>query len=96
MNLDDIKAAHDAADQIEIERQREIDNHASYLQKNMPLHKIESALVDCLQSKLDSRMVISNLFDDSVEFQEWIAEVRDELCSRIAEADLKDYYHDRH
>ena len=42
------------------------------------------------------RYVLSKLFDNDVNFQDWITSVRDEFCRRIAEADLSGYYHDRY
>lgn len=92
MSLDDIKERGDTAAQIDIELQREIDDHAEHLILKMPLHKLESAIVDSIQKWLDNRDVISNLFDNDVNFQEWIAGVRDEMCRRISDADVQETY----
>lgn len=96
MTYDDIEQSKEDQAQIDIERQQEIDEHSSYLASKLPTYKMESMLIDLIQSKLHNRQLISKLFDDDVDFQEWIASVRDEFCRRIAEADVKDYYHDRY
>lgn len=96
MTHDDTEQSKEGQSQIDIERQREIDEHAQYLASKFPTYKLESMLIDLLQSKLENRQSISKLFDDDVDFQDWIASVRDEFCKRIAEADLKDYYHGRY
>lgn len=96
MTYDDIEQSKEDAHQIDIERQREIDEHEKYLASKFPIYKLESMFIDLLQSKLENRQSISKLFDDDVNFQDWITSVRDEFCRRIAEADLKDYYHDRY
>lgn len=98
MTAEDIKERDDAADQVDIERQREIDIHTKYLSDKMSIVEFESMAISCIASRMESvpRRVLSQMFDGDVNFQDWMSSVRDEFCRRIAEADLKDYYHDRH
>lgn len=98
MTYDDIEQSKEDQAQIDIERQREIELHAKYLADKMGIGEFESMAISCISSRMESvpRRVLSQMFDDDVNFQDWISSVRDELCRRIAEADLKDYYHDRY
>lgn len=98
MTAEDIKERDDTADQVDIERQREVDIHTKYLSDKMGIGEFESMAISCIASRMESvpRRVLSQMFDGDVNFQDWISSVRDEFCRRIAEADLKDYYHDRH
>lgn len=98
MTYDDIEQSKEYQAQIDIERQREIDAHAKYLAEKMGIGEFESMAISCIGSRMESvpRRVLSQMFDGDVNLQEWIASVRDEFCRRIAEADLKDYYHDRY
>ena len=98
MTYDDIEQAKEDQAKIYIERQREIDAHAKYLADKMGIGEFESMAIDCIGSRMESvpRRVLSQMFDGDVNFQDWISSVRDEFCRRIAEADLKDYYHDRY
>lgn len=88
-NFDRVRERDDAEEQARIIDLQQASEHTDYLIAHMPLHKLESALVDCIQSRLNNRNVISKLFDDNVDFQEWIAGVRDELCERIAKSDIE-------
>ena len=98
MTYDDIEQSKEDQAQIDIERQREIDEHAKYLADKMGIGEFESMAISCICSRMESvpRRVLSQMFDGDVNFQDWISSVRDEFCRRIAEADLKDYYHDRY
>ena len=98
MTYEDIEQSKEDQAQIDIERQREIDEHAKYLADKMGIGEFESMAISCIGSRMESvpRRVLSQMFDGDVNFQDWISSVRDEFCRRIAEADLKDYYHDRY
>ena len=98
MTYDDIEQSKEDQGQIDIERQKEIDAHAKYLADKMGVGEFESMAISCIGSRMESvpRRVLSQIFDGDVDFQDWIESVRDEFCRRIAEADLKDYYHDRY
>lgn len=98
MTYNDIEQSKEYQAQIDIDRQREIDAHAKYLAYKMSIVEFESMAISCIGSRMESvpRRVISQMFDGDVNFQDWISSVRDEFCRRIAEADLKDYYHDRY
>ena len=98
MTYDDIEHSKEDQAQIDIERQREIDEHAKYLADKMGIGEFESMAIICIGSRMESvpHRVIGQMFESNVDFQDWISSVRDEFCRRIAEADLKDYYHDRH
>lgn len=98
MTYDDIEQSKEYQAQIDIERQREIDTHAKYLAGKMGIGEFESMAIGCVGSRMESvpRRVLGQMFDGDVDFQDWITSVRDEFCRRIAEADLKDYYHDRY
>lgn len=73
---------------------KEIQEHADYLASHIPQHSINSFLLDKIGNRCESRGIIDKLFDDDVNFQEWISEVRDELCLRIATADIEEKYRD--
>ena len=98
MTYDDIEQSKEDQNQIDIERQREIDEHAKYLADKMGIGEFESMAMSCIGSRMESvpRRVIGQVFEEDVDFQEWITSVRDELCRRIAEADLMDCHHDRY
>lgn len=86
-----------AAEDQETQRQqldKEIEEHADYLAAHIPQHSINSFLLDKIGNRCESRGIIDKLFDDDVNFQEWISEVRDELCLRIARADIEEKYRD--
>lgn len=94
MTYDDIEQSKENQAQIDIERQREIDEHAKYLAYRMGIGEFESMAISCIGSRMESvpRRVIGKMFDGDVDFQEWITSVRDELCRRIAEADVEEKY----
>lgn len=98
MTYDDIDQSKEDQAQIDIERQREIDAHAKYLADKMGIGEFESMAISCISSRMESvpRRVLCQMFEGDVNFQDWITSVRDEFCRRIADADLKDYYHDRY
>lgn len=98
MTYDDIEQSKEDQAQIDIERQRQIDEHAKYLADKMGIGEFESMAISCIGSRMElvPRRVLGQMFEGDVNFQDWITSVRDEFCRRIAEADLKDYYHDRH
>lgn len=95
MSWEDFKERDDAADNHQAELQKEIDEHADYLISHIPHHSINTFLIDKIGGRCESPGIIDKLFDDDVDFQEWISEVRDELCRRIAVADIEDKYRDR-
>lgn len=98
MTYDDIEQSKEDQAQDGIELQKEIDAHAKYLADKMVIGEFESMAISCIGSRMESvpRRVLGQMFDGDVDFQDWITSVRDEFCRRIAEADLKDYYHDRY
>lgn len=98
MTYDDIEQSKEDQAQAGIELQKEIDAHAKYLADKMGIGEFESMAISCIGSRMESvpRRVLSQMFDGDVNFQDWISSVRDEFCRLIAEADLKDYYHDRY
>ena len=98
MTYNDIEQSKEDQAQIDIERQREIDSHAKYLADKMGIGEFESMAASCIGSRMESvpRRVLGQMFEGDVNFQDWISSVRDEFCRLIAEADLKDYYHDRY
>lgn len=71
---------------------KEIEEHADYLAAHIPQHSINSFLLDKIGNSCESLGIIDKLFDDDVNFQEWISEVRDELCLHIARADIQEKY----
>lgn len=98
MTYDDIEQSKEDQAQIDIELQLEIDAHAKYLADKMGIGEFESMAISCIGSRMESvpRRVLGQMFECDVDFQDWIESVRDEFCRRIAEADLKDYYHDHY
>ena len=98
MTYDDIEQLKEYQAQIDIERQREIDAHAKYLADKMGIGEFESMAISCIGSRMESvpRRVLGQMFEGDVDFQDWIESVRDEFCRRIAEADMKDFYHDQY
>ena len=98
MTCYDIEQSKEYQAQIDIERQKEIDAHAKYLADKMMIGEFESMAIRCISSRMESvpRRVLGQMFEGDVNFQDWMSSVRDEFCRRIAEADLKDYYHDRY
>lgn len=98
MTYYDIEKSKEDQAQIDIERQQEIDEHAKYLADKIGIGEFESMAITCIGSRMESvpRRVLGQMFEGDVDFQDWITSVRDEFCRRIAEADLKDYYHDRY
>lgn len=98
MTCYDIEQSKEDQAQIDIERQREIDAHAKYLADKMGIGEFESMAISCIGSRMESvtRRVLSQMFYSDVNFHDWISSVHDEFCHRIAEADLKDYHHDRY
>ena len=98
MTYDDIEQAKEDKAQIDSGRKREIDAHAKYLADKMGIGEFESMAISCIGSRMESvpRRVLGQMFEGDVNFQDWITSVRDEFCRRIAETDLKDYYHDRY
>lgn len=98
MTYDDIEQSKEHQEQIDIEHQRDTEEHAKYLADKMGIGEFESMAISCIGSRMESvqRRVLGQMFEDDVNFQDWITSVRDEFCRRIAEADLKDYYHDHH
>ena len=98
MTYDDIEQSKEDQTQIDIERQREIDEHAKYLADKMGIGELESMAITCIGSRMESvpSRVLGQMFEGDVDFQDWITSVRDEFCRRIAEADMKDFYHDQY
>lgn len=94
MTYDDIEQSKEDQDQIDIERQREIDTHAKYLADKMGVGEFESMAISCIGSRMESvpRRVLGQMFEADVNFQDWITSVRDEFCRRIAEADVEEKY----
>lgn len=94
MTYDDIEQSKEDHEQIDIERQREIDEHAKYLADKMGIGEFESMAASCIGSRMESvpRRVLGQMFEGDVNFQDWISSVRDEFCRRIAEADVKEKY----
>lgn len=94
MTYDYIEQSKEDQAQIDIERQREIDAHAKYISYKMGIGEFESMAISCIGSRMESvpRRVLSQMFEGDVNFQEWISEVRDEFCHRIAEADIEEKY----
>lgn len=94
MTCDDIEQSKEDQAQIDIERQREIDEHAKYLADKMGIGEFESMAITCIGSRMESvpRRVLCQMFEGDVDFQDWITSVRDEFCRRIAEADVKEKY----
>lgn len=94
MTYDDIEQSKEDQAQIDIERQREIDEHAKYLADKMGIGEFESMAISCIGSRMESvpRRVLGHMFEDDVNFQDWITSVRDEFCRRIAEADVEEKY----
>lgn len=92
MTFDDIEQSKEDQAQIDIERQREIDDHAKYLADKMGIGEFESMAISCIGYRMESfsRRVIGQMFDGDVNFQDWITSVRDEFCRRIAEAPPRD------
>lgn len=94
MTYDDIEQSKEDAHQIDIERQREIDEHAKYLAGKMGIGEFESMAISCAGSRMESvpHRVLGQMFEGDVNFQDWITSVRDEFCRRIAEADVEEKY----
>lgn len=94
MTYDDIEQSKEDQAHIDIERQREIDAHAKYLADKMGIGEFESMAIICVGSRMESvpRMVLGQMFEGDVDFQDWISSVRDEFCRRIAEADVEEKY----
>lgn len=94
MTYDDIEQSKEDQAQIDIERQREIDEHAKYLADKMGIGEFESMAASCIGSRMESvpRRVLGQMFEGDVNFQDWISSVRDEFCRRIAEADVEEKY----
>lgn len=94
MTYDDIEQSKEDQAQIDIERQKEIDEHAKYLADKMGIGEFESMAASCISSRMESvpRRVLGRMFEDDVDFQDWITSVRDEFCRRIAEADVEEKY----
>lgn len=87
-----IKQSDDDAEAQRQQLDKEIQEHAGYLAAQLQQYKINNFLFDRLNNRCESRGIIDKLFDDDVNFQEWISEVRDELCLRIARADIEEKY----
>lgn len=87
-----IKQSDDDADAHRQQLDKEIEEHADYLAAHIPQRSINSFLLDKIGNRCESRCIIDKLFDDDVNFQEWVSEVRDELCMRIAMADIEEKY----
>ena len=96
MTRDNIKDADDKTGQLNAELEAEISAHAEYLSKSLPVCAFENAILTRLASRCESncRKVMSQLFDNDCDFQEWISCVRDELCRRIAVEDIRSKYRD--
>lgn len=94
MTYDDIEQSKEEQAQIDIERQKEIDEHAKYLADKMGIGEFESMAISCIGSRMESvpRRVLGQMFEGDVKFQDWITSVRDEFCRRIAEADVEEKY----
>lgn len=94
MSWEDIKELDDDLDHLDTQMQKEIDEHTDYLIGHIPQHSINTFLLGRIGGRMESPGIIDKMFDDDVDFQDWISEVRDELCLRIAMADIKAKYKD--
>lgn len=94
MIWEDIKERDDDLDHLHTQMQKEVDEHMNWLIKHIPHHSINTFLLDKIGGRCESPGIIDKMFDDDVDFQEWISEVREELCLRIAMADIKAKYKD--
>lgn len=94
MTYDDIEQSKEDQAQLDIERHKEIDEHAKYLADKMSIGEFESMAASCIGSRMESvpRRVLGQMFEGDVNFQDWITSVRDEFCRRIAEADVEEKY----
>jgi len=91
MSLEDIKDRDDAIAFWNDIQQKEIDDLSSELSGTIGEFGMELFVTTRLRGKLNSMGTIAKLFGDD-KFQSWICEVREELCRRVAEADIAEKY----
>lgn len=70
---------------------KEVDEKGRELSEAIGEFGMELFVTTRLRSKLNRPEVIVKLFGDD-GFQEWIGEIREELCRRVAEADIHEKY----
>lgn len=91
MSFEEIKDRNDAIAFWKDIQQKEIDELASELSGAIGEFGMELFVTTRLRGKLNSMGTIAKLFGDD-NFQDWIGEVREELCLRVAEADIEEKY----
>lgn len=91
MSFEDIKDRDDAIAFWNDIQKKEIDDLASELSDAIGEFGMELFVTTRLRGKLNSMGAIAKLFGDD-KFQDWIGEVREELCRRVAEADIAEKY----
>lgn len=91
MSWEDIKDRDDAVAFWTDIQQKEIDDLASELSEAIGEFGMELFVTTRLRSKLNRPAIIAKLFGDD-GFQEWFGEVREELCRRVANADVAEKY----
>lgn len=82
MTYDDIEQSKEDQAHIDIERQREIDEHAIYLADKMGIGEFESMAITCIGSRMESvpRRVLGQMFECDVNFLDWITSVLTVAC----------------
>lgn len=91
MSFEEIKDRDDAIAFWNDIQQKEIDDLASELSGAIGEFGMELFVTTRLRVKLSSMGTIAKLFGDD-KFQSWIGDVREELCRRVAEADIAEKY----
>lgn len=91
MSFEDIKDRDDAIAFWNDIQQKQIDDLASELSEAIGEFGMELFVTTRLRGKLNSMVTIAKLFGDD-KFQDWIGDVREELCRRVAEADIAEKY----
>jgi hypothetical protein len=91
MSFEEIKDRDDAIAFWNDIQQKEIDDLASELSDAIGEFGMELFVTTRLRGKLSSMGTIAKLFGDD-KFQDWIGDVREELCRRVAEADIAEKY----
>lgn len=91
MTAEDIKERDDALAFWNDMFDKEVDEKARELSEAIGEFGMEIFVTTRLHSKLNRPAVIEKLFGDD-SFQEWIGEVREELCLRVANADVSEKY----
>lgn len=91
MTAEDIKERDDAPAFWNDMFDKEVDEKAKELSEAIGEFGMELFVTTRLRSKLNRPAVIAKLFGDD-GFQEWVGEVREELCRRVANADVAEKY----